>query len=127
MRIYGHYLFINGNEVQIYRHLTSEFIFAPSGEGNQRWKAYKFVKNVYDLWLPKHFERLCVVIDMLPEVSDAEQELSSLRSGLSQQSENQSLADANEILDSQTSAQQITREATVRIGSSNNSKGREKT
>ncbi|KAH8698172.1 hypothetical protein GQ44DRAFT_744294 [Phaeosphaeriaceae sp. PMI808] len=36
-------------KVQIYRHLISEFIFAPSGEGDQRWKAYKFVKNVYDL------------------------------------------------------------------------------
>ncbi|KAM3081539.1 hypothetical protein ACMFMG_004996 [Clarireedia jacksonii] len=87
VRIYGHYLFINGNDVQIYRHLISAFIFAPSGEGDQRWKAYKFVKNVYDLWLPKHFERLCTVIDVLPEVSDAEQELSSLRSGLSQQFE----------------------------------------
>jgi hypothetical protein len=72
VRIYGHYLFINGNEVQIHRHLISEFIFAPSGEGDQRWKAYKFVKNVYDLWLPRHFERLCTVIDMLPEVWDAD-------------------------------------------------------
>ncbi|TVY60828.1 hypothetical protein LSUE1_G009732 [Lachnellula suecica] len=126
-RIYGHYLFINGNEVQIHRHLISEFIFAPSGEGDQRWKAYKFVKNVYDLWLPKHFERLCTVIDMLPEVSDAEQELSSLRSGLSQQFEDQILAGANEIPDSQPSAQQITPEATVRTGSTNNSKGRKKT
>ncbi|RMZ71983.1 phosphatidylserine decarboxylase [Pyrenophora seminiperda CCB06] len=49
VRIYGHYLFIKGDEVQIYRHLISEFIFAPSGQGDQRWKAYKFVKNVYDL------------------------------------------------------------------------------
>ena len=61
VRIYGHYLFIKGNEVEIHRHLISKFIFAPSGEGDQRWKAYKFVKNVYDLWLPKHFVRLrCV-------------------------------------------------------------------
>jgi hypothetical protein len=74
VRIYDYYLFISGNEVQIHRHLISEFIFAPSGEGDQRRKAYKFVTNVYDLWLPKHLERLCTVVDMLHEDSAAEQE-----------------------------------------------------
>lgn len=121
-RIYGHYLFINRKEVQIYRHLIAKFIFAPSGEGDQRWKAYKFVKNVYDLWLPKHFERLYSVIDMLPEVSDTEQESGSLRSGLSQQFESQSLDGANEISDSQPSVQQITPDTTINTASSNSKK-----
>lgn len=65
VRIWGHYAVIDGKDVKFYRHLISKFIFAPSGEGDQRWKAYKFVKNVYDLWLPKYFERICSVIDML--------------------------------------------------------------
>lgn len=80
VRIHDHYVFINGNQMQIHQHVISDVIFAPS-RGDQRWKAYKFVKNLYDLWLPKHFERLCSVIDVLPEIPDAEQELSSLRSG----------------------------------------------
>ncbi|KAF2453118.1 hypothetical protein BDY21DRAFT_388313 [Lineolata rhizophorae] len=67
VRIYGHYAVINGNDVKFYRCLISAFSFVPSAEGDQRWKAYNFVKNVYDLWLPEHFERICSVIDMLPD------------------------------------------------------------
>jgi hypothetical protein len=65
VRIWGHYVAIEGINIKFHRHLISKFIFAPSGEGDQRWKAYKFVRNVYDLWLPKHFERICSAIDML--------------------------------------------------------------
>ncbi|KAF1993927.1 hypothetical protein P154DRAFT_549292 [Amniculicola lignicola CBS 123094] len=87
VRIWGHYTVIDKGDVKFYRHLISKFIFAPSGEGDQRWKAYQFVKNVYDLWLPKHFERLCSVIDMLPadlNFDVSEQDVASSRSGLSQ-------------------------------------------
>jgi hypothetical protein len=66
IRMWGHYYVIDGKDVKFYRHLISKFIFAPSGEGDQRWKAYKFVKNVYDLWLPDHFKRICSAVDMLP-------------------------------------------------------------
>jgi hypothetical protein len=59
---------------------------------------------------------------MLPEVSDTEQELGSMRSGLSQQFEDQSLDDANEIPDSQPSVQQITPDATVKTASSSSNK-----
>ena len=96
VRIWGHYAIIDGKDVKFYRHLISKFIFAPSGEGDQRWKAYKFIKNVYDLWLPRHIEWICSTIDMLPadissEASDLPKlqspgsELDSSRSGISQQ------------------------------------------
>jgi hypothetical protein len=66
VRIWGYYAFIDGTGVKFYRHLISMFPFVPSGEGDQRWKAYKFVKNLYDLWLPDHFRRICSAVDMLP-------------------------------------------------------------
>lgn len=88
VRIWGHYIVIDGKDAKFYRHLISKFIFAPSGEGDQRWKAYKFIKNVYDLWLPKHFERICSVIDMLPtdlSFDISEQDSAAPRPGPSQQ------------------------------------------
>jgi hypothetical protein len=32
----------------------------------EKWAAYKFTKNVYDIWMPVHFKRMCSVIDELP-------------------------------------------------------------
>jgi hypothetical protein len=123
VRIWGHYAVIDGKDVKFYRHLISKFVFAPSGEGDQRWKAYKFVKNVYDLWLPKHFERICSAIDLLPadlnfEVFDPPKPQSSdigidsSRSGLSQQLEGYSSVDERVTPNSQTTVQQVTPDIT---------------
>ncbi|KAF2245059.1 hypothetical protein BU26DRAFT_508410 [Trematosphaeria pertusa] len=109
VRIWGHYVVIDGKDVKFYRHLISKFIFALSGEGDQRWKAYKFVRNVYDLWLPKHFERICFVIDMLPADLNSdvsEQDLASSRLGLSQQLEDYSFVDEGIIPNSRKSSPQ---------------------
>ncbi|KAF2105223.1 hypothetical protein BDV96DRAFT_655827 [Lophiotrema nucula] len=130
VRIWGHYAVVDRGDVNVkfYRHLISKFIFAPSGEGDQRWKAYQFVKNVYDLWLPKHFDRICSVIDMLPadlnfDVSEQGLASSRSRSGLSQQLEVYSFADEGIIPNSQPSVQPsvqpITPDTTVNAGSSN--------
>ena len=27
---------------------------------------YRFTKNVYDIWMPKHFENICSAISQLP-------------------------------------------------------------
>ena len=131
VRIWGHYPIIDGKDVKFYRHLISKFIFVPSGEGDQRWKAYKFVKNVYDLWLPKHFERICSVIDMLPadmnfDVSEQDQELASSRSGLSQHLEDHSLTDGQVIPESQPNVQPTTPDTTIQTGSSNSKKKKKK-
>ncbi|KAH7111327.1 hypothetical protein B0J11DRAFT_554356 [Dendryphion nanum] len=129
VRIWGHYAVIDGKDVKFYRHLISKFIFAPSGEGDQRWKAYKFVKNVYDLWLPKNFERICSVIDMLPAALNFDVpglDLASSRSGLSQQLEDYSFADEGIIPNSQPSVQPITPDTTINAGSSNSKKKKTK-
>jgi hypothetical protein len=33
-----------------------------------RWVAYQFIRNVYELWMPGHFERLLSAIDNLPDM-----------------------------------------------------------
>ena len=85
--------------------------------GDQRWKAYTFVRNVYDLWLPGHFEKICSVIDKLPsewnlDITNAD--LESARSGLSQQLESYNIMDSPAIPDSQL----VTPENTVQDGPS---------
>ncbi|KAF7503331.1 hypothetical protein GJ744_003974 [Endocarpon pusillum] len=125
----------DGKMVKFYRHLISKFIFAPSGEGDQRWKAYKFVKSVYDLWLPNHFKRICSAIDMLradltfeasdqPKLQSPDPDLESSRSGLSQQFEGYSMAHERVISDSQTTVQQVTPDTTVQTEQGNSMRNR---
>ena len=65
VRIYGHYPIINGDETTFYRHPIRKFDFTEL-DGKEKWTAYKFTKNVYDIWMPKHLERICSVIDEIP-------------------------------------------------------------
>ena len=65
VRIYGHYPVINGNETTFYRHPIHDFSFTAL-DGKEKWTAYKFTKNVYDTWMPKHLERICSAIDEIP-------------------------------------------------------------
>jgi hypothetical protein len=92
--------------------------------------------NVFDLWVPDHFQRICSAIDMLPtdlnfEVSDLSEpqrsilELSSIRSGLSQQLEVYSLADEGVASDSQPNNRLITPDTTM-AGSSSSKKNKTK-
>lgn len=135
--IWGHYAVIDGKNVKFYRHLISKFIFAPTGEGDQRWKAYKFVKNVYDLWLPDHFKRICSAVDMLPADLSSEDaylpklqspgtDLDSSRSGLSQQLDQYNLIEEQTPSDRQPAAQVITPETTTEPDPSNSRKKKRK-
>ena len=137
VRIWGHYAVIDGKNVKFYRHLISNFFFAPSGEGDQRWKAYKFVRNVYDLWLPDHFNRICSAVDMLPTDSNFEEsylpklqspgtDLDSLRSGLSEQPDEYRLIEEQVLSGRPPAAQVITPEATIEPDQSNSRKKKQK-
>ncbi|PTB72271.1 hypothetical protein M440DRAFT_1095213 [Trichoderma longibrachiatum ATCC 18648] len=64
VRIYGHYPVIDGRDKQYYRHLIKEFSLT-ADDGREKWTAYKFVKNVYDRWMPEHFGRICSVLDQV--------------------------------------------------------------
>lgn len=65
VRIYGYYPVIEGKEVKYYRHPIRTFDFTEL-DGKEKWTAYRFTKNVYDLWMPSHFARICTAIDQIP-------------------------------------------------------------
>jgi hypothetical protein len=96
VRIYGHYAEINGREQKYYRHPIHTFDFTAL-DGKEKWTAYKFTKNIYDIWMPKHFERLRKVIDQLPpdvnfELSQHSEVQFTERSGLFQDFRDSNLA-----------------------------------
>lgn len=77
VRIYGHYTLIDGNNTTFYRHHIHTFDFTAL-DGKEKWTAFRFVRNVYNVWMPTHLNRTRSAIDQLP---------SDLDFGLSQQSE----------------------------------------
>lgn len=64
-RIYGHYPIIDGDKTSFYRHSIKNFVFT-SEEGKEKWTAYKFTKNVYNTFMPKHHKLICSAIDDIP-------------------------------------------------------------
>jgi len=109
VRIWGHYAVIDGDDVKYYRHPIRKFDFTELN-GKEKWTAYTFVRNIYGLWLPKHFERICDIIDMLPadlnfDVSEQGPESASSRSGSSQRFISYGLDDEQVVPDSQPSRQ----------------------
>jgi len=137
VRIWGHYAVIDEDDFTFYRHPIAKFDISKTEQGDNRWTAYTFVQNIYDLWLPERFLRICSVIDMLPanlnfkvseqpELQSQDPELASSRLELSQQLEDYSLADKGVIPDSQPSVNLITLEATINTGSSNSKKKKTK-
>lgn len=85
VRIYGHYPVIEGGNTTFYRHPIHTFDFTAL-DGKERWTAYKFTKNVYDIWMPIHLKRIRSVIDDLPSGLNFEvsQQSESGKSGISQ-------------------------------------------
>ncbi|TQN73491.1 hypothetical protein CSHISOI_01991 [Colletotrichum shisoi] len=83
VRIYGYYPVIDGKDVNYYRHPIRNFSFTEL-DGKEKWTAYRFTKNVYDLWMPFHFKRICSAIDQLPSKVDFDVEAPSESTNLSQ-------------------------------------------
>lgn len=70
VRIYGHYPIIPSrrtpkSDVSYHRCLIDSLDLRLHN-GKNRWSTYKFVTNLYKLWVPKHLARLCLAIDGLP-------------------------------------------------------------
>jgi len=84
VRMYGHYALIEGDRTTFYRHTIRKYDFTEE-EGKERWTAYRFIRNVYDLWMPSHLERICSAIEDLP--IDLNFGLSQLSNSQSQKSE----------------------------------------
>ena len=69
VRIYGHYAVIDNNQTTFYRH-PIRTLDITSEEGIDKWTTYKFIKNVYDVWMPAHLKRICSAVDQLPSSLD---------------------------------------------------------
>ncbi|KAK0655249.1 hypothetical protein B0T16DRAFT_363734 [Cercophora newfieldiana] len=67
--IYGHYPVITGKDTKYYRHPIHAFSFTTL-DGKEKWTAYRFTKNIYDIWMPAHFKNICSAIDQLPSSLD---------------------------------------------------------
>ncbi|KAM3075439.1 hypothetical protein ACMFMG_007586 [Clarireedia jacksonii] len=65
VRIYGHYAAIDGPKTEFYRHPIRRLNFQDLN-GKDKWTTYKFIKSIYDIWVPTHFKRLCSALDDLP-------------------------------------------------------------
>lgn len=104
VRIYGHYPVIEGSKTTFYRYPIHTFDFTALN-GKDKWTAYKFTKNVYDLWMPDHFKRLCSIIDQLPaglsfelsQQSELEFQDTGLSQGLQSYALSQSDADSTSL------------------------------
>ncbi|KAK5651139.1 hypothetical protein OQA88_13233 [Cercophora sp. LCS_1] len=94
VRIYGHYPVITGKDIRYYRHPIHDFSFTVL-DGRDKWTAYRFTKNVYDTWMPKHFESICSAIDQLPSNLDFDVPPLSEATGLSQDLGNLMQSDAS--------------------------------
>ena len=81
VRIYGHYVLIDGKDTSFYRHLIQDFSIV-NQDGKDKWTAYKFVRNVYDKFYPVYHERICSVVDQLPNPEDFAVESFSQQSNL---------------------------------------------
>ncbi|RYP63172.1 hypothetical protein DL771_009403 [Monosporascus sp. 5C6A] len=93
VRIYGHYPVIDGKDTKYYRHPIHEFSFTAL-EGREKWTAYRFTKNVYDIWMPARFKMIYSAIDQLP--SNLDFDVASLpETGLSQDLRSQHLSQSD--------------------------------
>lgn len=69
VRIYGHYPIIEENRITYYRHPIDRFSFV-ARDGKDKWTTYKFVKNLYNAWVPIQHRKICSAIDDLPSDID---------------------------------------------------------
>jgi hypothetical protein len=117
VRIYGHFPVIEGTKTTYWRVPLRKYDFTER-RGIEKWTAYTFMKNVYDIWMPTHFKRISSAIDELPpeqdfKLSQALEPQISEGFGLSQQLENQILSEAPGSRSGHVDLQQITPDAST--------------
>jgi len=130
VRIYGYYPVIDGKDTKYYRHPIHTFDFT-APKGKEKWTAYQFTKNVYDVWMPEHFKKICTAIDQLP--SELDFGVPSLSEGLESHHLSQSDADSASVpveQDSQSSntdRQGVTPDTSFTVPGMKRRKGQAKT
>lgn len=62
-RIYGYYASFSEQVPRFYRYKIKSGLFET---GQDRWQTFTFTRNVYDIYAPMLYERVCSVLDFLP-------------------------------------------------------------
>ncbi|KAL8897253.1 MAG: hypothetical protein Q9207_007307, partial [Kuettlingeria erythrocarpa] len=93
VRIYGHYPIIQGNKTTFYRH-TIRVLDLQALEGKEKWTTNIFTQNVYNLWMPKHLDRIRSIVDEIPSSPDFTVPPLPQTSGLSQGLESHCLTES---------------------------------
>jgi hypothetical protein len=111
VRLYGYYPVLDGPKTKIHRHEISAFDIT-SNNGKEKWTTYKFTVAVYHHSLTLLKRILSIVEDLPPDFAlqltqQSEAQLSE-PSGLSQQLDNQVLAEISHPQSSQLDLQQMT-------------------
>ncbi len=91
VRIYGHYALIAGSEITFYRHPIHKFDFTDL-DGKEKWTAYQFTKNLYEIFMPEHLMLICSAIDDIPSDLDFGVPKASFPSTTSNSDQQQDLA-----------------------------------
>ena len=65
VRIYGHYPMINEKDTTFYYYPIHTFDFIAL-DSKDKQTAYKFIKSIYNIWVPIYFKRICLAINQIP-------------------------------------------------------------
>ncbi|KAL2367358.1 hypothetical protein BDBG_03327 [Blastomyces gilchristii SLH14081] len=90
VRIYGHYALVKEKQTTFYRRPIRKFDFTEQ-DGKERWTAYKFTRNIYDIWIPTHLKRIHSAIDQIS--SELDLDVSQTELQFSQRSNAESFED----------------------------------
>lgn len=71
VRICGHHPVITGKGIKYYEYPIHHFSITSLDE-RDKWTTYRFMKNVYDMWMPAHFTSIYSAIDQLPSELDVD-------------------------------------------------------
>lgn len=112
VRIYGHFPVIEGAKISYWRYPLRKYDFTER-KGMEKWTAYTFVKNIYDIWMPIHFKRISSAIDELLLEQNLEPQNPEI-SGLSQ-SDHQILEETSSSQSNLIDLQQITPDTSVNM------------
>lgn len=97
VRIYGCYPVFDDERkvIEFFRHPIHTFDLTEV-DSQGRWAAYRFTKNLYELWMPEHFKWICSALDQLPPVDlDDVPALSASDSASSQGPEKPTMSDVD--------------------------------
>ena len=94
VRMYGHYALIKGGHTLFYRDPVDKLDFTRK-DGKEKWTPYTFTRNVYDIFYPIHYERICSAINQLPNPEDFDVESFSQQPNLESFEQNDSQSTAS--------------------------------